>query len=272
MTQVTVIGKNSFMAKAIRENNIGKDWLWLSHSEAVNNNAWLTKTDSVINFSYAPDLRKNPYNADLDIDKKLAKHIKDSSIHYIMLSSRMVYGKQDTPILKENLSPAPQNTYGANKYKIEQGLVDILGQSRVTILRLSNIFGFEPNRASFFGMALTKLAKENCITYDMSPFTKRDFLSISLFGQNLESISEKPIGGIFNFGSGIGLEAGKIAQWLIDGYGKGEFFVKDMSIRDVFWLDMKKTRDTFALPECKLNDLQQNCMSCGALMKDYLYD
>ncbi|PCI99951.1 MAG: hypothetical protein COB14_05220 [Alphaproteobacteria bacterium] len=269
MKHVTVIGKNSFMARLIREKNIGKDWLWLSHNEAMDSDEWLDNTRCVINFSYAPDLRKNKYNAALDIDTKLAKRIQASDIHYIMLSSRMVYGTQDTPLLTESLTPNPQNIYGANKHQIEQNLIEILGQPRVTILRLSNVFGFEPNRASFFGMALTKLAQENCITYDMSPFTKRDFLSTWRFGQDLEYIAQRPTGGIFNLGSGIGLETGRIAQWLIDGYGKGSLLIKDMSIRDIFWLNMQKTRDCFRLPDYTLHDLQQDCTLCGTLMKDY---
>ncbi len=269
MPRITVVGKNSFMAKSVRDSGDGAEWRWISHREAMDGDEWLNDTDCLINFSYAPELRRGEYDATLDIDTKLAEKIKNHNIHYIMLSSRMVYGVQNSETLREDMSPTPQNPYGRNKEIIENNLLQILGQGRVTILRLSNIFGFEPERASFFGMALTKLKQDSQITYDMSPFTKRDFMSIWQFGKNLSCIAQNPAGGIFNLGSGIGLETGWVAQWLIDGYGDGALFVNDMSIRDVFWLDMDKTQNTFSLPVYELEDLKQDCLRCGEQMKEY---
>ncbi|MEZ5813121.1 MAG: NAD-dependent epimerase/dehydratase family protein [Alphaproteobacteria bacterium] len=269
MVNVTVVGKNSFMAKAMREDGLGANWQWLSHQDALDHDEWIANTDCLINFSYAPEMRREPYNESLDTDTKLAQKIKDHDIHYMMLSSRLVYGPQSDAKLVETMPPAPQGQYGMNKNIIEQSVVGVLGEEKVTRLRLSNIFGFEPNRASFFGMALTKLKQENQITYDMSPFTKRDFMSIRHFGKALEAIAQKPVGGIFNLGSGIGLETGWIAQWLIEGYGQGGLYIKDMGIRDVFYLDMDKTRKTFDVPPYSHSDLKQDCIRCGLQMKEH---
>lgn len=268
-TKVTVVGKNSFMAKAIREDHTGAQWHWISHQDALKSNDWIKNTDCLINFAYAPDLRRNTYTADLDIDTKLAHKIKNYAVRYIMLSSRMVYGAQEQPELVETMVPNPQNQYGKNKLTIEQNICDALGQERVSVLRLSNIFGFEPNRSSFFGMALTKLKQEGQITYDMSPFTQRDFMSVRQFGKALEYIAENPVGGIFNLGSGIGLETGRIAQWLTEGYGGGSLFVKDMSVRDVFSLNMDKTRQQFSLPPYGFEDIRKDCIVCGEKMKAF---
>lgn len=267
MSRVVVVGKNSFMARSLRENEIGVDWCWMSHHEALKDEHWLANTDCVINFSYAPELRRNEYDSSLDIDTKLANKIKNHPIQYVMLSSRMVYGEQEQPELTEIMAPTPQNQYGRNKYQIEKNLVDVLGKDRVCILRLSNIFGFEPERSSFFGMALTKLKNENQITYDMSPFTRRDFMSVWSFGKALECVVKKPVGGVFNLGSGIGLETGWIAQWLIEGYESGSLHIKDMSVRDVFWMNIDKIKEEFDIPAYDRENLKQDCILCGEKMR-----
>lgn len=270
MSRITLIGKTGFMAKALQDAGIGKDWLWLSHVEALEKKDWLDTTDCIINFAYAPELRREEYNENLDVDTKIAKVIKDKSIHYIMLSSRMVYGHPDgAEELHEDLVSEPLNVYGANKEIIEGKLFGILGKDRVTALRLSNIFGFEPNRKSFFGMALTKLAGEGRITYDMNPFVKRDFMSVWRFGQALETIAKSPKGGIYNLGSGYGAETGLIAEWLIEGYGKGELLITDIRRYDIFWLNMDKTYEAFDIPKLTLEDLHADCLKCGQDMKGF---
>lgn len=269
MTRVALVGKTSFMAKAMQEDGIGKDWLWLSHGEALTESGWLDQVDCIVNFAYAPVLRKESYNEENDVDLKLAKIIQDHNIHYVMLSSRMVYGHPDgAEELREDMIPAPENIYGQNKRRIEEALVRTLDEDRVTRLRLSNIFGFEPDRASFFGMALTRLAQEGKIVYDMNPFVRRDFLSVWRFGKALENICARPYGGVYNLGAGFGVETGLIAEWLIEGYGSGALLIENMQRRDIFWLDMSKTNAQFDLSPLEQQDIRQDCVRCGQQMKE----
>lgn len=269
MTRVALVGKTSFMAKAMQEYGIGEDWLWLSHGEALEDKIWLGQVDCIVNFAYAPALRKEAYTEENDVDLKLAKIIRAHNIHYIMLSSRMVYGHPyDAEELRENMVPAPENIYGQNKRRIEENLVKTLGDDRVTRLRLSNIFGFEPDRASFFGMALTRLAREGKIVYDMNPFVRRDFLSVWRFGQALEKICARPFGGVYNLGAGFGVETGLIAEWLIEGYGSGALLIENMQRRDIFWLDMSRTNAQFDLQKLGQQDIRQDCVMCGQQMKE----
>lgn len=268
--RVTVIGKHSFMATALRESGIGQEWQWLSHKEALQNTDWLKTTDLLINFAYAPALRNEAYTAEADIDIQLAQLIGGYPIHYIMLSSRMVYGHpQGSPRLHETMKPQPLNIYGQNKQVIEGLLAGCLPPERLTILRLSNIFGFEPRRRSFFGMALTRLAEEGRIVYDMNPFIQRDFLSVERFGKALEIIAAAPKSGIFNLGAGFAVETGLIAEWLIEGYGSGELLINNMERRDAFWLDMGKTYATFAIPSITPDHVKEDCVRCGRAMREW---
>lgn len=270
MQRITLIGKTSFIAKSLLEYGIGKNWQWLSHQEALGQSEWIRNTDCVINLAYAPDLRHQIYDPNSDVDSQLAHKVQGQNIHYIMLSSRMVYGQQhDGNELHEDISVAPNSIYGINKHIIEGKLCDILGPQRVTILRPSNIFGFEPARQSFFGIALTKLHAEARITYDMSPFVKRDFFAVRRFGEVVNIIANNPKSGIYNIGSGFGTETGLIAEWLIEGFGgKGELLITNMRRHDIFWLNMDKTYSTFDLAETNQDDLRQDCIKCGVYLRD----
>ncbi len=265
MRRITLIGKTSFIAKSLREYGIGQSWQWLSHQEALEQSEWIKNTDCIINLAYAPDLRYQNYNPKSDVDSQLAHKVQEHNIHYIMLSSRIVYGQQHNGYeLHEDMPVAPNSIYGINKHIIEGKLCDILDPERVTILRPSNIFGFEPARKSFFGIALTKLHAEGRITYDMSPFVKRDFFAVKRFGEALNIIANNPKSGIYNIGSGFGTETGLIAEWLIEGFGgKGELLITDMRRHDIFWLNMDKTYSTFNLAKADQDDLRQDCIKCG---------
>ena len=163
---IVVVGKNSFLANHIVGLESCRDWLFLTHQEALKSNDWIEKSDLVINFAFAPELMVDDYDPMLDIDTILAEKIEHKkSIHYIMLSTRTVYGHSiyENHILKESQIPKPFTAYGQSKLKIEQSLIDILGNKRLTILRLANIFGYEPARHTFFGRALKTLKEEKKI-------------------------------------------------------------------------------------------------------------
>jgi dTDP-4-dehydrorhamnose reductase/UDP-glucose 4-epimerase len=179
----------------------------------------------------------------------------------------MAYGPPDSDgRLAEERPAAPVNLYGQAKLTAEQAIVSALG-SRATILRLSNIFDRSEGlgeRRSFFAMALRRLREENQIAFDMSPFVERDFLPADLLADWLVRIAERPVPGLFNLGAGFAVPTGRIAQWLIAGYGQGGLCITDFREHDGFWLDMAKSRRTWGLAPVTEDDIRSACIAIGA--------
>lgn len=264
---IVAVGRSSFIAQAVRDMNPGR-WEFLSHREALENPEKIRNARSVINFAYDPRLKTDAYSEEADIDLKLAKMIANNPVHYIMISSRMVYGRPTVGLaLRETDTPSPVNIYGQSKLETEKKLADTLKPERLTILRLSNVFGFEPGRRSFFGMAQTKLLNEGRIVYDMSPLTKRDFISVTRVSDALVRIASAPKAGIYNLGAGFGIETGLIAEWLIEGFGSGELLVNRFSHDDQFFLDMTRTAATYGIKALTADHIRGDCLSCGERLK-----
>lgn len=265
----TVIGMNSFLARALKECARTQDWSFLSHKQAFEQAEWIENCSAVINFAFSPEMAAHGYNADLDIDSRLATLIAGyEHIHYLMVSTRKVYGTFSDPVaLREDMLTAPDTPYGLAKKEVEQRLSDILPAPRLTILRPSNIFGHELNRKTFFGYALTRLVTEGKIVYDFNPQIMRDFLFVKRFAQIVVKIAEAPKGGVYNIGAGFGVECDKIAQWLIAGYEQGKLVVSADVIKDAFWLDMAKTNADYALEPYTLEELRSDCIAIGRAYK-----
>lgn len=255
------------MAEALRE-KAPEGWLFLSHQEAMSNKSWARQAKCVVNFSFNPLLRTGPYDPAADVDSHLASILREHTGHYIMLSSRMVYGRPVSGFsLKENDPPLPLNAYGRSKLAVEQSLAQILGNDRLTVLRMSNIFGLEAGRRSFAGMAQSGLMKDGRIVYDMSPLVKRDFLAVWRFAEALISIASSPQPGLYNLGAGFGVQTGLIAEWLIEGFGGGELVINKFSHEDQFWLDMTKAHNFYEIAPVKEESLRQDFVYCGHALK-----
>ncbi len=268
---VVAVGKSSFLAGAVRENSAAKDWLFLSHEEALQDTSWVGRVSSVVNFAFSPALRTGAYNSAIDIDSSLAALVAGTQARYIMLSTRAVYGPTSGDFgLKEGEAENPATPYGRNKLAVENALREELGD-RLTVLRLGNIFGHEykkgHGRATFFGLSLAGLAERKTIAFDMNPDQPRDFCSAWRFADALAAIVAKPQAGVFNLGSGFGTPCGKIAELLIEGYGEGRLVVDDKGKNDSFWLDMAKTRAAFGLPASSHDELRQDCLACGRALR-----
>lgn len=256
MTLIAV-GKSSFLARAVAAKN-PPGWVFLSHEEALGNTAWTRDAGCVVNFAFSPRLRTENYMASEDIDSRL---LALAPAKYIMLSTRMVYGPADGT-LDETHAAQPNTAYGANKLLVEQAL-QARAADRVTILRLSNIFGHEYGRSTFFGHALTTLKDKGEIAFDMNPDQQRDFLSVWRFADMLLTVTENPHAGVFNLGSGTGTACGDIARWLIEGYGAGKLVVNDSGKKDEFRLDTTKLRKAYDLPIVMTQDIKQDCIAVG---------
>lgn len=266
---IVAIGKSSFLAQEIKKNSLSKEWLFLSHQEALSETSWLDKAHILINFSFPPHFRELGYDTQSDIDRSLALLIDKRPIHYIMLSSRMVYGQSpDNFSIKENQKTAPNNLYAEAKEKIEKTLQSILKTDGLTILRLANIFGLEYGRTTFFGRMINSLIKEKKIIFDMSAETKRDFLPVDKFSDVLMRITSEPKSGIYNVGSGFGTECSAIANWLIDGYGQGQLEVLTPLPRDQFSLDVSKLQRIYSVPIMTPALLKDAAISYGKKLKE----
>jgi UDP-glucose 4-epimerase len=179
-----------------------------------------------------------------------------------MLSSRKVYAPGEAP-LSEISATGPGDTYGRQKLAVEQALRDLLGE-RLTVLRLGNVFGYEraPGRRTFVATLLDRLAREGRIRYAMSPFTLRDFLPVAAFARVLANVVRAPPGGILNIGSGIGLPAGRLALWILEGFGRGELVTSSTGEKDAFVLDIARLEGLYGRP-CTQADLRDACLAVG---------
>jgi UDP-glucose 4-epimerase len=96
----------------------------------------------------------------------------------------------------------------------------------------------------------------------MSPFVKRDFLPVERAAELLARIAAAPPGGVLNLGSGIALPAGRIALWILEGFGRGELVIRSGEERDPFVLDVTRLRSLYDEP-CTFEDLRASCLAIG---------
>lgn len=245
-------------------------WLFLSHEEALQDESWQNDCSCLINLAFSPTLRLEGYDPKNDIDNHLAHSIRETHSHFIMMSSRTVYGPAPAPDyrLTEDIAPSPQTAYAKNKLRIEQTLADHLGGDRVTVIRGANVFGHETGRRSFFGMALSRLKEKGEIYFDMNPDVRRDFLAVWHVADALVTIAQDPKPGLYNLGSGFATRCGDVANWIIEGYGSGSIQSGSLEYKDAFYMDMKKSRAAYNIPVITPEILKADCLSCGKALKD----
>ena len=251
-----IIGKNSFLATHLNKRDGAVEWEFLTHSEALDRPNDLKDAKIIVNCAFHPDLHTDPYEVDKDCDFAIASLIQNSGTHYVMMSSRMVYGPAPFDlVLREDAPLEPDTQYGKNKLKIEQALQGVLPDKHLTILRMSNIFGFEPNRSSFFGHMITALKNEGEIRFDIAPASQRDFLSVWAWADHVDRILRAPEGGVYNIGSGFGTSPQELADILIKHAGGGKVVYTDKRVDGQFVLDVRKGMRTFGLTPYTQMDL-----------------
>ena len=157
--------------------------------------------------------------------------------------------------------PARSTCTAGRSWRSSSALDATLGQL-LTRLRLANIFGFEPGRAGFMGRMIDGLLATGEIRFDMSPFTRRDFLPVDLAGQMIARLLAQPPGGVVNVGSGVGLPTGQLALWVIEAYGRGRLVIDDPAERDSFVLDTGRCNALTGL-SCPLQRLRDAAAAVG---------
>jgi UDP-glucose 4-epimerase len=231
--------------------------------DAIDRSDLLDGVDRVISCARHPLLGSERYHvATMDPDVRLAERIAGRAIEYVMLSSRKVYAPSARPLAEADPT-APQDLYGQQKLAVEKALRAKLGE-RLTVLRLANVFGYErgPERRTFLSLLLDGLADEGRIRLDMSPFTARDFLPVEACARLLARIVAAPPGGVLNVGSGIALPTGRLALWVLEGYGRGELVIESPREHDAFVLDINKLTRHYGAP-CTYDELRAACLDLG---------
>ncbi|HSA82229.1 MAG TPA: NAD-dependent epimerase/dehydratase family protein [Geminicoccaceae bacterium] len=217
----------------------------------------------VVNCARHPLLGSPNYRPEsMDPDLRLARRLGERDVAYVMLSSRKVYAPSEQP-LAEDAPTAPSDLYGHHKLAAEELLRGLLGE-RLTVLRLANVFGYErgPGRRTFLSIALDCLEREGAINYDMSPFVERDFLPVESCARLLAAIAAAPPGGVLNIGSGIGLPTGRLALWILEGYGRGRLIIDAPRGHDAFVLDVGRLRGLLGEP-CTLEEIRERAVAIG---------
>lgn len=243
-SSVLLIGKNSFLGHAFltmangvhRVDGVGHDVDLASVKFA--------DYDVVVNMAYDPRYMREGYQVSQDFDLAVAQAVARcgaSQPHLILMSTRRVYGSNSPFPASETAPLQPMGVYAENKIITEAAVADLLGD-RLTILRLSNVFGFEPGRHTFMGIALAHLKAHDSIVLDINPNVERDFLPVGNFVQTLTRIVTAAPPGLYNLGSDTATPVGQVARWVIEGFGRGKLQVTDNTERDRFRLDCQKLR------------------------------
>lgn len=260
----------------------------------------LDEADVVLNCAFDPRLRLSDDPQGVDIDACLARalarrgpaaggrseghggggtggpgHPLSADLpHYVMLSTRLVWGQagpgEGTRRLDAARPAAPAGPYARAKWRAEQAVMAAL-PGRCTVLRLANIFGAEasadlPGRRTFFAQALRSLREDSVIRLDISPFVARDFLPVEQLAAWLAVIVPARRAGLWGLGSGQATPVGRIAQWLIEGHGRGRLEVSDLREHDGFVIDAQPLHTAFALPRPADPQawLAERCRALGA--------
>ncbi len=260
--QILIVGQGSFLARHVLGTLPGDRVRAVGHDQ-IDRPDLLDGVATVVNFARHPLLGSDHYRPEvMDADLRLARRIGARAISYVMLSSRKVYAQSDRP-LAESAPTGPTDAYGRAKLAAEHSLRQLLGE-RLTILRLANVFGYErlAGRRTFLSLVLERLQADGEIRYDMSPFVTRDFLPAVAFASLLAGIAQAPVGGILNIGSGIRLPTGRLALWILEGFGRGQLVITSPREHDPFVLDVTRLTSLYG-PPCSLDELRDACLDLG---------
>jgi nucleoside-diphosphate-sugar epimerase len=233
---ILVTGAGGFIGRAVVR-ALGLSGRPASH-QAFREPARFADITAVVHAGRHPLLGQPGYRVEEDAELAVARLAAARDLPVLSLGSRKVYAPSSRP-LAEDAPLGPTDRYGEQKLALEQALERILGP-RLTRLRLANIFGFEPGRQTFMGLMLRALAREEPVSFDMSPFVARDFLPVETAAQAIARLATNPPGGTVNIGSGIGLATGRLALALIEGHGRGRLLVTDPRHHDPFTLDVTR--------------------------------
>ena len=269
---VAVVGPGSLTAGALRARPEAAGWRFVRWQDAVAGDDWLDGVATVVNCAYHPRLRRGePYDPGLDVDLAIARRIaRRDGTRLLMLSTRAVYGPAgDDPVLREDRPPRPDRPYGVSKLETERALAALL-DDRLTVLRLSNVFGDEaiPGRGTFLGIALASLRARGAIALDIDPAVARDFVPVESVADAIARVVAAPRAGTFNVGAGVATPVGDVAGWLVEGFGSGRVEVLDRRRHDAFSMDIGAAVAAFGIAPVPPGAIRARCLAIGRSLRD----
>jgi UDP-glucose 4-epimerase len=216
-----------------------------------------------------PTLGTDAWRITDDPEMALARRAAEGHRFFVSLGTRKVYAPCPRP-LSETDRVAPADPYGRHKLELEHALAATLGP-RLTRLRLGNLFGYEtaPGRTTFMAQMLAGLKRRDEIRFAVSPFVRRDFLPVERGAAWIATVARRPPGGVVNVGSGVALPVGRLALWLIEGFGRGRLVVESPTEEDSFVLDATLLRGLLGgVPSaCTEADLRASCHAIGRRLR-----
>jgi UDP-glucose 4-epimerase len=259
---VTLIVGRGFIGRSVAEAMRPGEARLVGH-DALGQPGLLRGVGTVLFAGRHPALGTEAWSIAEDLELALGREAARVRASFVSLGTRKIYAPSSTA-LSETDRVGPSDLYGQQKLSLEHALAEALGP-RLTRLRLANIFGYErmAGRTSFLTKALAGLSRRDEIRFDMSPFVRRDFLPIGLCARWLAEIARRPPGGILNLGSGVALPTGRLALWLIEGFGRGRLIIENPEERDSFVLDTRNHKALLGGEGCTADDLRDHCLAIG---------
>lgn len=264
---ILVVGRSSFIAREFLKTSDQVSIVSVRHFELEK--IWnISNIDCIVNFAFAPGMYTDAYSPEIDVDRKLGAFAAARGIHYVMMSSRKVYGASVQWNAREEALVTGQDAYGRNKIRVEQILQEMLG-SKLTILRPGNVFGFErqPGRTRFGAYLLNQLADNGEIRLTVSAHVRRDLVPVDFFCQVLRKVVAKKPSGIINVGGGQAVEVGQIASSIIEGYGRGKLIADSTNVVDEFQLNSGRLTSELGLT-CGVERIEQFSKELGLKLKN----
>ena len=107
MAKVLIVGKNSFIGKSLSKVKDGNKFKKISYKDLYDVD--LSDYDVVVNCSLNPSFKTSTYHLGIDVDYDVAHKAYESGCHYVMLSTRKIYGS--STVLKSYNEHSEENPY-----------------------------------------------------------------------------------------------------------------------------------------------------------------
>lgn len=265
--RIVLVGAGSFIAHHVRDAAVAEEFAVIGLPHNADIGAVIRADDVVINFGLTSQFKFEPYSEEQDFDLKVARLAHAAKAKFVALSTRKVYSADQLWGATESATCAGDGSfYGTNKAISERAIAAVVGPS-LLVLRLSNIFGFELTqgapRNTFFARMLSDLRAQNAACFDMAPQTRRDFLPVEHCASMVIAAIAGGGAGVFNVGCGFPIACGDMARWVMEGFGRGRLIVSNDAIRDEFFLDMTKWRETGLAHLITPDELRSYCLDLG---------
>ena len=214
MNKIIIFGYKSFLQKNLFEFLKKKKFNVIKKKFTDLKSTKCKPGDYIINCSINNQFFYKDYKKINDRNLAICSYLKNKKVNFIMLSTRQVY----KPGLKitERSKVKPINIYAKNYLLSENNCNKVMG-SDITILRVSNVVGFDSGKKKRLSMLNKMLQgiKSKQINLDNSYNCMKDILPVHFFCIYLLKIIKNKAKGIINIGSGQSLTLLELAKILI---------------------------------------------------------